>query len=216
MHVNKILKGSNMKKIVIAAVASMVAFSASAASHGKEGKAFVQIGGGYSINSSKGKVAYNIGKSIKAKGAVVDTAVGYHLNNDLSLSVNPVYFTLKGKKKVNGVANKNKAQGYGAFVTARYAVPVGMMVKPYVEAGAGMLKITSKETAPTKGKKSRSSFAVKGGVGVLASVHQNIDLQLGYSIMSPSKQTIKYDKTTGSARKYQPIHTFGAGVVYTF
>ncbi len=212
-----------MKKTIIVAVAAALAASSALAapqhSHSKAGKAFVQVGGGYSMASTKGVGKYNIGKSIKNKGALVEAAVGYHVNDALSVSVNPMIITgLNGKKTVGNVSSKSKLQYMGALVNARYDIATGTMFKPYIMAGVGGMKVRSKDTLGSAAaeKKTKNSFAFQGGAGVAVAVQDNVELELGYRAISTSKRTVKYVKGQDQGRKANVVHNVVAGVRYTF
>jgi len=207
------------KFIVLAVASSLLASAAVAAPYGKNTKScksFIQLGAGYAMSKTKGNGVYNISRDIKNKGSMLDFAVGYNLNEAASISLNPMIITsFNGKETVTTNTSKSKLQYTGAFLNGRYDLSTGMMIKPFVMAGVGGIKVRSKDSyGVNSAKKTKNMFGFQGGAGVAMALQDNMDVELGYRAIGVSNRTLKY--TAVNSRKLDIVHNVVAGVKYTF
>ncbi len=212
------------KIITLAVVSALFASSALAATHSNSGKAFVQLGGGYATSKAAGAGNLDIdSKGIKTKlnGGLVEGALGYNVNDYMSVSVNPMFIASMTGKKSNTATKvfNTKLRYTGGLVNARFTVPTNTMFKPFIMGGVGMMNVKAKDVADVKAdklQKSKSLVAFQGGAGVAIAISSNVDLEVGYKMLNTAKKSIKYTADSEDARKLGVVHNILGGVKYTF
>lgn len=234
-----------MKKILT--IASLVYLVSSISTYGmaREGKFYTHLDLGMGIQNMKQSVALPAGTTTlknNTKGYLGSLGVGYHILDELRLDVSVFYNAgLTGKKGgtigTTKVGTKSKIQSNGAFVSGYYDFITGAALNPYISLGAGLLQTQYKPTvdingAKVGGKRSRTGFAYKFGIGASYHYAAAFDIDFGYQFMhqGPINGGKKHkknlyeieftDPVSGGkgtiTNKQAPIHALIIGLRYTF
>jgi OOP family OmpA-OmpF porin len=159
----KIIKGSNMKKIVAAVLLSAIVAPAFAADQG--------IYAGITLGSGKPGVTPGAAALSKNSNAIFGGLVGYQYNKNLAAEVQ---FT--GIGKATDVAG-NTVKGDAFSVSAVGFLPLSDSFELYGKLGLASTKTTASAGATNLGT---TRSGVTYGIGAQYNVNQNIGVRLGW------------------------------------
>ncbi|MCH1429753.1 MAG: outer membrane beta-barrel protein [Chlamydiales bacterium] len=216
----------SLKKLIVTLVMAALPMSLAA----NEGW-YTSVGAGASFPASakadlvESKTKYKLSGKNGFTGKI---ALGYHLDPSFRVEGEVAYLSNNLRDvKSNGqsVLTSTKFDGHlntwAAMVNAYYDVEADWMLKPYFGLGLGMAHTDTKIDGTVSGnafeiKKSRSSLAYQGIVGVKYSISEGVDLGLEYRYFNVNSMKVLEKNTKSQYKINHDKHLVMLGLSYSF